>query len=161
MNAQRIRELLDYDLEFGSFVHRVSRGRVKSGMIAGSPHNAGYLRTRVDGRDYLLHRLAFLWVEGELPEAHVDHINGNRLDNRWSNLRKASRSENMMNASISQRNSTGAKGVHFDKSRGTWLASLSVKGRSKNLGRFRDPLLAESIVRRARNEHHGEFANHG
>lgn len=68
----------------------------------------------------------------------TDHINGDKLDNRCSNLRVVSRSQNKVNgASMVKSNTSGVKGVHYDKSRKKWMAFLSVGGKFNNLGRFK------------------------
>lgn len=114
LTQQRLKELLDYNPETGDFTWKVRRKGVKVGKPAGSVHNAGYLHFMVDGKQYLNHRLAVLWMTGKFPEdgMDVDHINQNKKDNRWSNLRVVTRSINMQNKDQPQANSkTGIRGV--------------------------------------------------
>lgn len=67
----------------------------------------------------------------------TDHINGDKIDNRCSNLRVVTRSQNKVNSATKRRdNKSGYQGVHYDKSRGKWMAHISIEGRMKNLGRF-------------------------
>ena len=97
ITQERLKELLHYDPETGVFTYLVSRrGSVKVGNRAGYKSN-GYLRIKIDGKAYLIHRLAWLYVYGDLPPMDIDHINGSRDDNRLINLRCATRSENIQN----------------------------------------------------------------
>src|SRR5262245_14923519 len=84
-SAERVRQLLKYSPETGELRWRVSRrGRgARLGRDAGAGHAKGYRRVSVDGRDYLVHRVIWLWMTGEWPAAQIDHRNGVRDDNRW------------------------------------------------------------------------------
>jgi hypothetical protein len=81
-----LRELLSYDPKTGMFTWRIrSARRVHIGDVAGGVNGRGYLTIRVDGRQYLAHRLAFLHMTGSWPKKeHIDHINMDRADNRWA-----------------------------------------------------------------------------
>ncbi|WP_439559837.1 HNH endonuclease [Roseinatronobacter sp.] len=138
LTAERLRHLLDYDLKTGVFTWRVQRGsRVKPGDIAGTPNEKGYIVIRIDGKQYRAHRLAFLHKDGEWPEGkQVDHRNGTHGDNRWDNLRVATPSQNQWNRGQQRNNTSGYRGVSFDKTRRKWVAYIRVNGRSRRLGRF-------------------------
>src|SRR5262245_11249534 len=98
LTADLVRSLLHYDLETGIFTWKVDRARhVCAGDIAGTRTPHGYLVIGIRGTNYFAHRLAFLWVKGEWPKAELDHINLLKIDNRWVNLREATRSQNMFN----------------------------------------------------------------
>src|SRR5215467_8628570 len=99
IDATRVREVLDYDFETGRFTWRVKRTRVTVGDLAGCL-DAGRYKIRISGRNYWAHRLAFLWMTGEWPQGEVDHKNGNPTDNRWSNLRDATRPQNQHNRGV-------------------------------------------------------------
>lgn len=111
--------------------------------------------TRVGKDQVLMHR----WLLG-VDSAHVDHINGDTLDNRRANLRPASTAENMANQSLRQDNSSGVKGVWFDCTRGTYQAFVTKDGR-RIASRHPTKEAAEKWVRCLREKLHGEFANHG
>ncbi|WKV24405.1 hypothetical protein [Escherichia phage SUT_E1620] len=110
ITQERLKELLIYDPETGLFYRRLKSGRIKP--INNKPNNYGYIQIRVgNGYRELAHRLAFLYMEGYIPE-FVDHINRIRDDNRWSNLRDSSRQENNRNRAATS--NSGYLGVSWD-----------------------------------------------
>jgi len=90
----------------------------------------------IGGRTHYAHRLAFLYMLGELPPNQVDHINRNRTDNRWVNLRAATHSDNCRNHTPGA-NSSGVTGVYFFKRTGGWMVAIGVNGVNKHLGYFK------------------------
>jgi hypothetical protein len=114
----------------------------------GAEHTAGYRRGRLLGFDVYAHRAIWALVTGEWPAGDIDHINGDRADNRWSNLRSVDRLTNSRNATISRRNSTGVVGVHRHPT-ARWTASIGVLGRSVYLGAFKSFDAAVSARRAA------------
>lgn len=133
----RIKELMDYDQSTGIFIRLVGYGNVRSGNVAGSKSRDGYRMTMIDGHRYANHRLAFLYVTGEFPDGQVDHINGNRSDNRFCNLRIVSNAENAQNIGGPQRNNkSGYLGVSWHKLSNKWQAQIAVNGCSRHLGLF-------------------------
>jgi hypothetical protein len=111
-------------------------------------HSEGYLRGRVYGKFYLAHRVAWLLTYGTWPDDDIDHINGDRSDNRIANLRVATRSENMKNAKMRVNNTSGVVGVSWHKAARKWHAEIKSNGRKFSLGLFRD-LEHAAIARRA------------
>lgn len=101
LTAERLREILHYDPETGVFTWRVKHGRGTSvrhpGDEFGTALCKGYRMGGLLGRQYSVHRLAFLYMTGEWPKADVDHVNRVRSDNRWANMREATRSQNLAN----------------------------------------------------------------
>jgi hypothetical protein len=140
LTAQRLRELLHYDPETGVFTriaksHRTAN-RMPLGPIPGSPSDNLYMRIGVDGFRHFAHRLAWLYMTGEWPSADVDHINRDRQDNRWANLRSATRSENMQNTVIGRQNKSGYKGVSWLKHHQQWHAHFKVNKKNVHVGYF-------------------------
>ena len=128
------------------------------GKPVGSPMN-GYKSVMVDGKNWRIHRLVFLMHNGYLPST-LDHINGDRSDNRIENLREATASQNAHNQKMRPDNKTGVKGVSWNKDRGKWV--VRVNHLKKNYQRYVDNFeLAELIAVEMRNKYHGSFANHG
>jgi len=108
---------------------------VPAGTIAGSEHDKGYLRVRVGTKIYYAHRLIWKWMTGEWPTGQViDHINGNPADNRWTNLRLATPSQNQHNRGANRKSQTGQKGV--DKFRNKFRARVMVDGKYHLAGYF-------------------------
>lgn len=120
---------------------------------------SGYPHTTIFGRTYHAHRVIFALVTSEWPEHDVDHINGNRGDNRWRNLRSVTHVTNSRNAAISTRNSTGATGVHRHRET-DWTARIGVGGKTLYLGVFRT-FEAALASRKAAERQYGFHPNHG
>jgi hypothetical protein len=158
LTQARLKELLHYDPETGVFTWLVARGRyVKPGTAAGSHDRAGYLRIGVSCRIYAAHRLAFLYMTGETP-TEVDHINRVKDDNRWSNLRSASRSENVANTPLRRDNSSGYRGVGWYPRYKKWCAKGRLCGKSVHLGYFASLEEAAEVARKWREDNFGIFA---
>jgi hypothetical protein len=98
-------------------------------------NNNGYFRGRVSGQYMMAHVACYALYHGVFPTLHIDHINGDRGDNRALNLRAVTQSENMRNTKISVRNTSGVMGVRFVANR--WRARINVDGREINLGRYK------------------------
>ena len=160
MNKERLSQLLELDPTTGVLRWKVSVSKkVKVGQVAGSKNCGGYIRIGIDGRRLLAHRIIFLLTHGfEPPE--VDHINGHRADNRPSNLRAATSSENNRNACIRSDNNSGIKGVSWGAQWGKWRARVRANGKQHHLGLFADLNAAAAAVHAFRAEHHGQFARH-
>lgn len=155
LTAGRLRELLEYDHQTGHFRWRptLRKNSYKFKTVAGCPNERGYIKIRVEKRVYYGHRLAWLYVHGEWPTDVLDHVNGNRGDNRIHNLRLATQAQNLCNRCAQNNNQTGFKGVtrhHTGKFRAT------INGR--HLGLFDTARLASDAYQIAAAELHGEFA---
>jgi hypothetical protein len=122
-----LRELLDYDPITGVFRYRKSSRRGWSGKVAGSIKpgtSGGYRLIVVDGERFRASRLAWLYMTGTWPDEDVDHIDRNRSNDVWSNLRLATRSQNMANGHIRSTNTSGYRGVTWDERTGKWRAQV-------------------------------------
>jgi len=124
ISQARLKELMHYDPETGVFA-RLATHRGPTGTRA--PSNRGYLRIMLDGRRYQLHRLAFLYMTGEWPQDQVDHINRDRADNRWSNLRDVSNKENCKNQGVRKANTSGVTGVSFHEGTQQWRVQIGTE----------------------------------
>lgn len=157
LTADRLRQFLKYDPETGVFTWRVQRGNQSKGSRAGCIHN-GYLVIWHNGKIYKAHRLAWLAMTGDWPPADIDHINGDRCDNRFSNLRLATRTENCMNRKMQSNNNSGIKGVSWNEQRRKWIAKIRVNRRLLHLGGFVRIEDAAAAYERAAHKYYGEFA---
>ena len=130
-----------------------------AGTIAAS-FSHGYSRLRIMGRDYTAHRVIWCWMTGEWPENDIDHANMDRSDNRWLNLRNATRSQNMANIKAHKDSTLGIKGVAVHKYSGRikYRARIRRNGQNISLGLFDAPELAGQAYWRASTEIDGEFA---
>lgn len=156
----RLHELFTYDAGTGLLHWRFRRRGVKFEVPAGSLKPNGYVGVCVDRQILQAHRIIFAMVHGYWP-ACIDHINGDKSDNRLANLREATRSANCWNVGTPRHNSSGVKGVSWSKREQKWRACCNVNKRRHEIGRF--PKLDDAVaaVRRFREQHHGEFARHG
>lgn len=154
----RLTPVLEYCPETGLFTYRRASGRQAAGAIAGTENSAGYTIISVDGQKLLAHRIAWAWVHGSYPVGVLDHINGIPTDNRISNLRDATPSQNVANSAT--RNRTGARGVSYYPARPNlpWKAFISRKGKTINLGSFRTKQEASNAYDAAATELFGDFA---
>lgn len=154
-----IRNHLSYSPDTGIFTwtHPLSR-RVRAGSVAGTVTDGGYRIIMFDCRVYRASSLAMFFVDGTYPEGEVDHINRNRLDDRRSNLRLSTPSQNRANATARTRNRSGFKGVSISKHTGRWQSILTFEGKRHFLGRFDTPEKAAAAYDDAARVHFGEFA---
>lgn len=136
LTSDRTRELLEYDEETGIFrwrVHVGQRGCV--GSEAGGLDRKGYVRIQIERKRYFAHRLAWLYVTSAWPADQIDHINGQRADNRIANLREATPSENQCNQRHARSNNKiGLLGV--SRNRKGFKARIKVEGNDRYLGTF-------------------------
>lgn len=163
LTQQRLKEVLYYDKVGGNFYwrHATKRNAIKPWSKAGTPHNKGYISIQLEGKRHQAHRLAWLYVNGAMPTQHIDHINGEKADNRFENLRHANNTTNHWNESTRSTNKSGHKGVWWHKQSRKWEAACRFNGKQIIVGRFERIQDAVEAVRKFREQHHGEYANHG
>ena len=150
-----------FNYEDGKLTYRVRVGNgIRAGSIAGKTDKNGYGIVRIGDKFYLLHRLIFLMFKSYLPE-YIDHKDNTPSNNRIENLRAATRSENQRNIRLNKNNTSGVKGVVWNKKARKWTAQCQTQGVNKFIGSFTSLTDAELAIRAHRASHHGEFANHG
>ncbi len=161
LTQEYLKSILYYNEDTGNFTWldtKNARQRGCVGWFAGGKAS-DYIRIGVNGKSHMAHRLAWLYVTGSWPEDEIDHINNVGEDNRFSNLRCCSHAENMRNFKTYSNNLLGVKGVRKRGNR--YEARIQVEGKPSFLGSFKTIEEAEQVIRLAREEHHGEFCNHG
>lgn len=158
LTQARLRDVLSYDKKTGIFRWLVApNGRITVGQIAGSQNADGYMQIKVDCVLYRAHRLAWLWVTGRWPIEEVDHENGMSGDNRWKNLREATRTVNAQNLRAARANnkSAGLIGVsRRNKTVGGFQARIRVDGKEKRLGTFSTAEKAHAAYVVAKRQYH-------
>lgn len=155
LTAARLRELLNYDPETGLFVWRIRPSKkIAAGVAAGCLDN-GYIRIHIGQKTWMAHRLAWLHVHGTWPSADIDHINGNRSDNRIANLRDVSRSVNLQNKRHAQGASiSGLLGAHWFSPTQAWYSRIMIGRKSHHLGYFKTAELAHAAYLDAKRRLH-------
>jgi len=151
-------KLLDYDPLTGDLTWKVAPSRKPwlLGQVAGSIAGNGYKQVKIAGRIYAQHRIAFLLLYGWLPD-EIDHINGNKQDNRAENLRGTTRSGNAQNIHRTKGKS-GLLGASLERRRGHYTSQISVGGRHLYLGSFETPEQAHAAYIAAKIKHHPMYA---
>ena len=157
ITCEELKKLVDYNPDTGEMCWRVNCPRTRIGDVVGRDDD-GYRRCKLNGRNYYVHRLAWLYMTGSWPTEYVDHRNGVRSDNTWSNLREASREENGRNRSMARSNKSGYKGVQRRGKR--WVARIG--GRQgvgqEVIGWFHSPEEAAKAYETAAKARYGDFS---
>lgn len=159
LTHQRLRDVLDYDPMTGEFRWRFDKtGRyAREGARAGAINGDGYRQICIDRVIYGAGPLAVFWITGEWPARFVDHINGDKDDNRWCNIRDATVSQNGFNSrAVKNKKYSPLKGVTFH--RGRYMAQIKVNYRPIYLGRFDTPEEAHAAYMTAARKYFGEYA---
>ncbi|MCU0501532.1 MAG: HNH endonuclease [Anaerolineae bacterium] len=155
ITATDLRCALDYDPLTGIFRWKVAvSSAAKVGAIAGCKHHSGYWQIRFQKNSVFAHRLAWLHYYGHYPNDQIDHLNGDRLDNRIDNLRDVTPSINLQNAKRPSKNKKSApyRGVY--KEGNSYRARISINGKSIHLGRFVTPEMAQEAYMAAKRRLH-------
>lgn len=181
ISIEMLRTLISCDGETGELLwqHRPAclfkpDGRVSAngaaamwnGKWAGKPalssvNSSGYKCGRIFSRAYKAHQVVVALTQGEWPLGDVDHIDGDKANNRPSNLRLATRAENVRNVGKLSNNTSGFKNVSFDKTKNLWRAGVTVNGKRVYLGRFKKKEDAYNAFCERAEKLHGEFFNRG
>jgi len=165
ITQENIRKFFSYNPETGEFI-RIGRINPKTGEFVDcyrelkSKSSHGYLQVSFGGMPRFVHRLIFVYMLGKLPEFDVDHINGDRTDNRWVNLRLVTRKENLRNAGVRNDNTSGYLGVCYFKGRDKWRSYINNNGKQHHLGYYDNIEDAKKARKRAEKDF-GFHPNHG
>jgi len=151
--------LFHYDPETGVFTRKVKTpGRGRANETVGSADLYGYKTVRINRKSYKLHRLAWLYCKGEWPKGDIDHINGQRSDNRIANLRDVDRATNLQNMRSPKHNkSTGVLGVYPSRNGKRFEAKISISNKSRGLGCFDTIEQAQAAYFAAKQSLHAGF----
>lgn len=159
LTHEQLEAVLDYDAHSGVFVWKEPTSRkIRRGKVAGSVRADGYIGIRLFTKLYLAHRLAWFYMHGSFPPEQIDHINGNKQDNRIANLRCVSPAENMRNSPVSVRNKRGIMGVYWNKKGRTWHVQINSSG--DFVGASKD-FFEACCMRKSAELSHGYHGNHG
>lgn len=150
-----------FDYRDGTLYWRVKPCRRDPiGMKAGSiDPTRGYISINYNRKRYYAHRLIYLIHNGYLPP-EVDHIDGDKTNNRIENLRACDHAQNAQNRPAQSNNKSGVKNVVWDKNREKWVVYMKVDGKNTNFGGFEDLELAAFVASELRDRHHKTFARH-
>ena len=159
ITQQELKEVLEYSSETGALIWRISPvNSVKIGATAGSKQSSGYLTLMYKGKAYKAHGLAWLYMYGEISEdKYVDHIDGNKSNNTIANLRLCTQLENNKNRRLNSNNTSGYKGVNWNKKDCNWQANASLNGKIKYLGSYATSKDASIAYESYCALHHGDF----
>lgn len=153
---KRAREVFSYDAATGEIRWRICKDkRCPEGTIAGYLNDQGYQIVIVDRQKMRAHRVAWMLHYGEEPPEFLDHVNGNRSDNRIENLRAATKQQNAFNSRGKRK---GLKGATFDKKAGKWMAQIMRDGKNNFLGYHLSELVAHEAYVQGAKRFHREFA---
>ncbi len=156
LTQQILKDSLHYNQKTGIFTWIKSGSGRELGSVAGSS-TLGYIRIAINGKRYQAHRLAFLYMTGNFPVLDIDHINGKRNCNIWQNLRECTKSQNRFNTNKNRNNTSGFKGVTFDKSKNKWDAYAMVNNKRYRIGLYATAALASAEREEFCKTNHGEF----
>lgn len=164
ITVSQARERLIYDPETGHLLWRWHRNSHMIGRVAGCVDSKGYIRISmtIDGcqRSFQSHRLAWLIYHGRWPKDQLDHINGDKTDNRICNLRECNQAENNANTRLYKNNKSGIKGVTWDENRKMWSAHITVDKKLMRLGRFKTKEEAALVRKQAFEDYYHEFCRY-
>ena len=153
LSLKRALEVFHYDPDTGTLTRRIKTGKACAGSTVDCVRYSGYLGTGIDGEQLLAHQIICLLQLGRhlYVEEILDHIDGNKLNNAWSNLRVVNQSINQLNQTKpSKNNNSGYLGVAFDKSRNNFMATITIKRENINLGRYATAVEAANAYKKAK-----------
>ena len=155
ITADHLRKILSYDATTGIFLWRISPrlGAIYPGDRAGTRHHNGYTLIKINKKKYIASRLAWLYITGKWPHGQMDHINGNRSDDRLSNIRDVSALLNAQNRRIPWK-SKELKVVGVYRHRDKYRALIRANGKQRHLGIFITKEEAQTAYLEAKRKFH-------
>lgn len=159
INQDTLRKWFIYNPITGEWLHKHTTLNGVKNSIATIKASTGYLVIQIGDKQYLAHRMAFIYMNGALPLV-TDHINHNRHDNSWCNLRNVDNTENCLNTSISKNNTTGVLGVSYRKKTDDFRAYITVNHKQIHLGVFKS-INEAKLAREEANIKYKFHDNHG
>ena len=163
-----IKSILDYNPDSGVFTWKVRRQGIKIGQSAGTlwidkrNPDSKYYQIAINRKLYRLHRLAYFYVSSIDPmENQIDHADGDTLNNKFENLRLATHADNKKNQKKYKNNTSGFKGVNWDKKTKKWRARITVNNKKISLGYYNNKFYAALVYARAAKHYFGEFRREG
>jgi hypothetical protein len=153
LTQQRLKELVFYCPKQGNFYRLKKVSNLKLGIVVAKPSKNGYLRMHIDGRLYYMHRLAWLYMHGSFP-AYIDHVDGNRQNNKLENLNDVKASENFQNVAKKSIAQSGLKGAYFDKKSKLWQSKIRASGKNISLGYYKTAELAHQAYLDGKKKYH-------
>jgi hypothetical protein len=164
LTQEMVKKMFDYRAD-GELIRRHSimgNGNYAGAVVGTKPtgaRNFRYSTTKIHGEHWCVHKLIYLYHHGVVPD-QLDHINRDSTDNRIENLRPANSSENTRNRRLFSNNTSGCKGVTWNKRIKKWQSYVSMNSKTKHLGYFEDLELADLVSTEARDLYHGKYATH-
>jgi hypothetical protein len=158
ITQDKLKEYFDYK-DGNLFWKKQPASHIKVGDVVGTINKRGYVQVKFLCKRFYAHRLIYFMFNGYFPQ-EVDHIDGNKTNNKIENLREATPAQNRHNRKISKNNTSGIKGVSWNKKENVWIAQCQVNKKNYFLGRYHDKEMARKIVQQFRNQHHHEYARH-
>lgn len=147
-------DVFDYNPDTGVLLRKFKNGSTRKMKPTGPDRS---IRARLFGKDIRGHRLIWFYVHGTWPDLFIDHINGDPSDNRLCNLRLATDAENKRNVGKRSHNTSGVKGVTWDKVNNKWLSHATYNGKGFNLGRYTNIEDAAAAYRSFAKANYGVF----
>lgn len=157
LSLKDFKEHLEYDRKNGVFYRKKSNNQNKVGDIVGNKRKNGYVIAKIKGHNILVHRLVWLFEHGEWPNELLDHIDGDKSNNKINNLRPATYTQNKLNSKTSKNNKIGLKGVQLHQKSGKYRARIFHNKRHVSLGLYNTPEEAHAAYVAKAKELHQEF----
>jgi hypothetical protein len=160
ISQAQLKEVLEYNPDTGLFtrIKSIGSSNRKVGNVAGYKKDVGYITIKINRKLYKAHRLAYLYMTGKFPENSIDHINHIKHDNRWINLRDATNSQNHANQVKPKNNTSGYKGVCWNKQDKKWRAKIEYMYKDIHIGYYTTAEEASEAYKKKATELNGEFS---